>query len=118
MSDNTQPDLASQFRELGENLKHMFQSAWDSEEAQELKEELKDGLTELGDAATKAVEDFKVSEAGERLKAEADDLKARVESGELETKARQEISNALTLLNAEIQKVIQSFKKPKSGPEA
>ena len=120
MSENTnhQPDLASQFRELGENLKNMFQSAWESDEALKFKEELKRGLTELGNATTQAVEDFKVSEAGQNLKAEAQDFKSRVESGEVEAKARDEISKALNLINAELQKAIDSFKKPKPDSEA
>ena len=118
MTENTQPDLVSQFRELGENLKYMFQTAWESEEAQTLKEELKDGLTELGSAATQAAQDFKVSEAGQKLKAEAEDFKIRVESGEVEAKAREEISKALNLINTELQKAIESFSKPKSDTEA
>ena len=117
MSENTQPNLASQFRELSENLKNMFQSAWDSDEAETLKQELKEGFVELGTAANQAVEEFKVSEAGHNLKTEAQDLKARVESGELEEKTRQEISKALNLINAELQKAIDSFSPPKSDPE-
>ncbi len=117
MSENTQPDLASQFRELGENLKNMFQSAWESEEAKTLKQELKDGFVELGAASSQAVEDFKVSEAGHRLKSEAQDLKTRVESGELEEKTRQEIAKALNLINTELQKAIDSFSPPNSDPE-
>ena len=113
MSDSQQPDLTSQFRELGENLKSMFQSAWESEEATKLKEEMKEGLTELGTAANQALEDFNVSEAGQKIKAEAEDFKTRVESGEVETKARDEISKALNLINAELQKAIGSFSKPK-----
>ena len=101
MSENTQPDLASQFRELGDNLKNVFQSAWESEEAQKLKEELKDGLTELGDATSQAVEDFKASGAEETIKAEAEDLKARVHSGEFEARTRDEISKALNIINIE-----------------
>jgi hypothetical protein len=118
MSENPQPDLASQFHELGENLKQMFQSAWESEEAQKLKHELKDGLTELGNATTQAVEDFKVSEAGQKFKAEAEDIKTRVQSGELEAKSRQEISKALNIINTELQKAIASLSKSKTDPEA
>ena len=118
MSENNQTDLASQFRELGENLKNMFQSAWDSEEAQNFKEELRNGLTELGNAATQAVEDFHVSEAGQKIKTEAEDFKNRVESGEVEDKAREEISKALNIINTELQKAIDSFSPPKSDPEA
>jgi len=113
MSDSQQPDITSQFRELGENLKSMFQSAWESEEATKLKEEMKEGLAELGTAANQALEDFNVSEAGQKLKAETEDFKTRVESGEVETKARDEISKALNLINSELQNAIGSFSKPK-----
>lgn len=118
MSEKNQTDLASQFRELGENLKNMFQSAWDSEEAQNFKEELRNGLSELGDAASQAVEDFHVSEASQKIKTEAEDFKNRVESGEVEDKAREEISKALNIINTELQKAIDSFSTPKSDPEA
>ena len=117
MSETPQTDLASQFRELGENLQNIFKTAWESEEAQELKEELKNGLNELGNATAEAIEDFKVSEAGQKLKAEAQEIKTRVESGELETKTREEISKALNLINTELQKAIASFSKTKADPD-
>ena len=117
MTDNSQPELSSQFQELGENIKAMFQSAWESEDAQKLKEELRTGFSELGKAAAQAVEDFNMSEAGQTLKTEAEDLKTRVQSGELESKARQEISKALEMMNAELQKAINSFTPPKPDPE-
>lgn len=117
MSEVERPDLASQFQELGENLKNFFQTAWESEEAHNLKEELRRGLTELGTVTKDAFEDFKVSETGQKLKAEAEEIKTRVESGELESKTRQEIAKAIDLLNQELQKAIQSFSKPKAGPE-
>jgi hypothetical protein len=118
MTENKQPDLASQFRELGENLKLMFQTAWESDEAQHFKEEFKNGLTELGNAATKAVEDFNLSETGQKIKAEAEDFKARVESGEVESKVRDELTKALDLINTELQKARSKFNNPKSGPES
>jgi len=117
MSETHQPDLASQFRELGENFKNMLQTAWESEEAKKLKDELKRGLTELGAATTQAVEDFQVSEAGEKIKEEAEEFKDRIQSGEVEAKAREEISKALDLINTELQKAISSFSKPNSDPE-
>ena len=115
---NPQPDLASQFKELGENLKNMFQSAWESDEANQFKNELKNGLNEIGKAATQTVEEFNASEAGQTIKAEAKDFVSRVESGEVEAKAREEISKAINIINTELQKAIDSFTKPKSDPEA
>lgn len=117
MTENEQPNLGSQFRELGENLKLMFQTAWESEEAQNFKEELRNGLTELGNAASQAIEDFNVSETGQKIKAEASDIKVRLESGEVESKAREELSKVLDLINEELTKARNSFSKPQSGPE-
>lgn len=118
MTENPQPDLAAQFRELGQNLKEVFQSAWESEQAHQLKEELKEGFTEIGTATTKAIEDFSMSEAGRNLKSEAEALKSRLESGELEEKSRLEISKALHIINTELQKIIQGFTSSKQDPEA
>jgi hypothetical protein len=117
MTEKTQPDLASQFREMGENLKDIFRSTWESVEVQKLKEEMKDGINELSTAATQAVEDFNVSESGKRIKAEAEEFKSRVESGEVESRAREEISNALNLINAELSKAIEKISPPKSDSE-
>ena len=118
MTEQQQPDLASQFRELGENLKEMFQSAWESEEVEDYKEDLRNMLTDLGDSANRTVEDFKISEKGQKIKAEAEDFKSRWESGEVKSKAHEEISKALDVLNAELQKARDSFSKPGTGPEA
>ena len=118
MTENTQPDLSAQFRQLGQNLKHFFESAWESEDARQFKEELKEGFVELGSTAEQAVADFKVSEAGRQLKSEAEAFKTRLESGELEAKSRQEIAKALNIINTELQKVIDSFTSSTPDPEA
>ena len=114
---NPQPDITSQFRDLGDQLRNLLQTAWDSDEARQVKEELKIGMHELGRVATEAVEDFKGSEVGEKFKTEAEDFKSRVDSGEVEIKARDEISKAFNIINTELQKAIDSFKPP-TEPEA
>ncbi len=117
MTEQPQPDLTSQFRELGENLKDIMQTAWESEEAQKLRQDIKTGLSELGKAANDAVDEFNASEAGQRLKEETQDLKARVVSGEAETKARQEISKVLHTINAELQKTIDQIPKAETADD-
>jgi len=115
MTEEQQPDLTSQFREMGDNLKNILQSAWGSEEAQKLRHDLKNGLSELGKAANDAVDEFNVSEAGQRIKEETHDLKDRVVSGEVEAKARQEISKALHSINTELQKAIDQISKTEAA---
>jgi hypothetical protein len=104
MSENQPPetDIAAQFRELGENIKNFIQSAWESEESQKFRQELQNGMNELGRVANEAVDDLKASETGQKIKAEADDFLNRVETGEVEAKARQEISKVLDFINSEL----------------
>jgi hypothetical protein len=113
MSDensNPQPDITSQFRELGENIKNFFHSAWENEESQKLRKDLENGLNELGRATNEAVEEFKASETGQKFKAEADDFINRVETGEVEKKAREEISKVLDFINSELGNFNQKIK--------
>lgn len=112
-----QPDLTEQFRELGENLKNMLQSTWQSDEAQKLRTDIKDGLNELGKAATDAVNEFDASEAGQKIKEEAQEFKSRVKSGEVETRAREEISNILNTINMELNKAIDQLSKSDTETE-
>ena len=113
---NPQPDMAAQFRELGENIKSFFQTAWESEESQNFRQELQNGLNEFGRVTNEAVDEFKTSETGQKLKAEADDFINRVETGEVEEKARAEISKVLNFINDELGNLSEQF-KPK-GAEA
>ena len=114
MTDQQQPDLASQFRELGDNLKNIMKTAWESEDALKLRQDIKNGLNGLSQAANDAVDEFNASEAGQRLKEETQDFRDRVKSGEVETKARDEISKVLHTINAELQKAIDQI--PNADP--
>jgi hypothetical protein len=113
---NPQPDITSQFRELGENIKNFFHSAWESEESQKFRSELETGLNELGRATNEAVEEFKTSETGQKFKAEAEDFKNRVETGEVEQQARSEISKVLNFINQELSNLNDQI-KPNAAPE-
>ena len=117
MSENEkpQPDVTAQFHELGENIKSFFQSAWTSEESQKFRQELQDGLAELGKAVNEAVEDIKTSETGQKIKEEAEDFKARVKRGDVEEKAREELSKVLDFLNIEIGKFNEKMKSTEAS---
>jgi FtsZ-binding cell division protein ZapB len=49
--------------------------------------------------------DFSASETGQNLRAEYEDLKERCQSGELEEKARQELSEALHKIQEELDQI-------------
>jgi hypothetical protein len=98
-------DLASEFQELGNNLKNIFVSAWESEQRKNLQKELEEGFSELGDSLKQTAEEIHDSDAGQRVKAEAEDLRDRVRSGEVETKIREDILSVLHKVNSELGKI-------------
>ena len=109
---STSGDLASEFQELGDNLKNIFVSAWESEQRKNIQQELEDGFSELGESLKQTAEEIHDSEAGQRVKAEAEDLRDRVRTGEVETKIREDILSVLHKVNSELGKIIQPDPSP------
>lgn len=115
MSENkTEPtgDLHDEFVNLGRNLKEMFASAWESDERKRLQSELEEGMRELGTTLNAMAEEFRTSQAGQKLRQEVDDFSERVRSGEVEAKAREEIVKVLKTLNGELEKAAEKFNQP------
>ena len=107
MTDYPQPekDLSDEFRALGENLVEALQSIWDSPERKKLQQEIENGLTELASTLKKEAHTFSDSSAGQQFKADFEDLRQRVQSGEAEDSAREELLKALKLINTELERV-------------
>lgn len=112
----TSGDLASEFQELGKNLKNFFVNAWESEQRKNLQKELEDGFSELGESLKQTAEEIHDSDTGQRVKAEAEDFRDRVRSGEVETKIREDILAVLHKVNFELGKITQP--EPSTGETA
>jgi hypothetical protein len=102
MTENPGPesDIASEFRQLGENLVNTLRSLWESPERQRLQDEIENGLGELASTLKVEASTFKESPAGQRLKSDLQDLRQRVDSGEV----REELLKTLKFINSELQK--------------
>lgn len=112
-----QPDLGTEFRDLGENLKNIFHSTWESEEARRFRDELRAGLNELGRSMNETASEFRTSESGQRLRKETEEIKERFQSGEFESKARSELHKALKMINTELQNVLNNWPEEKDNNE-
>jgi len=115
MSDqpqNESNDIADELRQLGKNIKEALRGAWESEERQKLQDEIKGGLAELGNMLNQAADDFKSSQAGQNIKADINDFKERLRTGEVESKVRSEILEALQTANRELKRATQSRRPP------
>jgi hypothetical protein len=108
-------DVASELRDLGENLKNILIDAWESEERKNLQNEIKTGLANLGQNLDQAAKEFKESEAGQRFRTETEDLHRRFRSGEVETRVREDLIAALRKINTELEKILSPKSPPGTG---
>lgn len=109
MSDaQEQPsELVSQFKQLTDNLQAAARAAWASPERKQLQADLTDGLETMRESLNAWAHDFSASEAGQQIKSDLSDLNRRVQSGELEQKARTELVGLLSRLNSELESAVQ-----------
>jgi len=120
MSDESHEpgDLASELRNLGENLRGLFASAWDSEDRKRLQEEIEGGVVDLTDSLRSAAKDFSKSETGRQLQEDVRDLGDRVRSGEVESKVRQDLTEVLRKVNEELDRAAKEWAgRPPQAPE-
>jgi hypothetical protein len=119
MSDNDQnqnktqdDDIGEQLNELGKNLRETLRTAWESDDRRKLQQEIETGLTNLRDSLNQAAKDFSNSQAGQTLKEDVKDLNERWQTGEVGSKVRSEVAEALRTVNKELQKTYQRSQPP------
>ncbi len=103
-SKHSEESISDQLNELGKNLRDMLQTAWESEERRKLQKEIEDGLANLSASLSQAAKDFSSSQTGQNLKDDVKDIQERWRTGEIRSKARTEILDALHKVNEELQK--------------
>jgi hypothetical protein len=103
-TDKPEGDLMDEFRQLGNNLAAAARSAWQSEESQKLRNEIKVGLAALEAGLRQASAEVTSGETGQRIKSEVEDFSARVRSGQVESQLRSDLLAALRKVNSELEK--------------
>lgn len=111
-------DIGEQLKELGKNLREALHTAWESDERRKLQQEIEAGLTNLRDSLNEAANDFSTSKAGQNLKEDVQDFKERWRSGEVGSKVRSEITEALRTVNNELQKATRKNPPPPAPPQS
>jgi ElaB/YqjD/DUF883 family membrane-anchored ribosome-binding protein len=119
MSDNnpkntssTSDNISDQFNELGKNLRKILQSAWQSEERKNLQNEIEEGLNSMRTSLNQAAQDFSSTPTGKTISDDVKDFQERWRSGEVQSKARSEIMDALRKVNNELQTAAQKNAPP------
>jgi hypothetical protein len=113
-NENKSPegDLGEQLNELGKNLRDALRTAWESDERRKLQQDIEVGLANLRDSLNQAATDFSSSQTGQTLKEDVKDLNERWKTGEVGSKVRNEIADALRTVNQELQKATRKDPPP------
>ena len=112
-----QSGVKDEFKNLGDNLKNLLSSMWESEERRKFQAEIEEGMHEVGKALDDLAVEIKSGEAGQTIKKEVKQFGEQVQSGEFENKAREEILKTLKLLNQELQKAMDNFSSSEDSSE-
>ena len=113
----TENNLSDEFRNLGHNLMTALRSAWDNPEREKLQQEIEAGLEEFTSTVKEEVDHFSESPTGQRLRSDIGNLQERVRSGEVETRIRDDLINALRTVNNELEKATSKM-PPAEAEEA
>lgn len=108
----TNDNIGDQLNELGKNLREALQSAWQSEERRKVQKDIEDGLANLGASLSQAARDFSNTPTGQNLKEDVQDLNERWRTGEVGSKVRSEIAEALRSVNNELKKATKKNPPP------
>jgi len=114
MTDQNSDNLSDELRHFGDSLKQFFKSAWESDERQKIQVEIEHSLDEVAKSLNQAADDFSASQEGQQLKSEFDDLKKRVESGELSEKIQNDLKLTLRKVSSELDQAANRWSKPDS----
>jgi predicted thioesterase len=102
-------NLAEEFRQLGKNLTEAMVAAWERPERKKLQDEIVNGLTELGNTLRQEARHISESPTGQKVKAEAEDIRERIRRGDVENKAREELLAALQAANDMLRQAIHKI---------
>lgn len=95
--------LGDEFGKLAQNLRGLFQAAWQSEERARVQRELNTGARELEAMLSTLLNQAAQSESAQRVRAEAEEWQARLRQGEAEAKLRAELTEILQRVNRELE---------------
>lgn len=114
-----EPDVSEALRDLGRQFAETMEAAWNSQERRELESEVREGVKHFSEEVQRVFREAKESPAAKRVKVEAEDVRSRVESGDVTHKARSGFVEGLRWLSQELEKLAQQFSPPqKEAPDA
>ena len=115
--ESTTINVTEEFQKLGRQFANTLESAWNSEERQQVEGEIRAGLRSFADEVDKIIRDVKSSSATEKVTGSAVDAKERVTSSDVGQKAMGGIAGGLRWLGTELGSIADHFAAPEKSPE-
>lgn len=112
-----QADVSEALRDLGRQFAETIQSAWNSQERREFEREVREGIEHFGDEMNRVFREARESEAAQKVREEAEEVKTKVETKEFSRKARASLVDGLTWLSQEMAKLAEQFSPTEKQPE-
>jgi hypothetical protein len=112
------PDFAAEFQKIGRQLAETLQAAWDSEERKRVEQEVREGVQTLVNEVDQVIREVKSSDKTAKVKEEAEELKSRVETSEVGTRARTGVVQGLRWLSETLADLANQFTPAEKEPEA
>jgi predicted NAD-dependent protein-ADP-ribosyltransferase YbiA (DUF1768 family) len=112
-----QADVAAELKRLGRQFAETLQTAWNSEERLRMEHEVRQGIRSFAGEVDKVIQEARKSQAADRVKEEAAQVKERVEAAELGRKARAGVAQGLQWLSEELGRLAEQFTPPAEAAE-
>jgi len=105
----SEESLRQEFEALGKNLIGALRSAWDAPESKRLRDEMTNGLSDLGSTLKREAEYLASHPATQQMKDDVEQIGEKIRAPEAQATVRREILSALQSVNSELQKVIDRW---------
>jgi hypothetical protein len=111
------PDLAAEFAALGKRFGEAMSAAWNSEERQQLQNDLKDGLNRFTEEVNTSIGKMRESKVSQKVETGVQQAASDVKSGRVGDEVRKGLVTALRSLSDALDRMSQSF-TPREEPVA
>jgi signal recognition particle GTPase len=113
----TTRDFGEEIKNLGKQFADTVQTAWNSEERHRVEGEIRSGVKSFVAEVDKAINEAKESQAAAKVKEEATEIKTKLETSDIGSKARDGLVQGLQWLSEELGKLAEQFTPEEKSPE-
>lgn len=115
-TERPRSDVAEELRQLGRQFGETLERAWHSEERQRIESEVREGVDSFVKEVDKALRQARKSETTAKVRQEAEEVRTKVESSDLGSRARQGMVQGLRWMSEGLNKLADQFTPVEKEP--